>query len=387
MSDHGEGQVFCIGELGGGPNQFGPDWGQAEGPVRRFRVGRDSAAAKWPAFQPGPLDAHHGWRSHVVEVEFELADRQAGDQELGDQEAGDQEAGDQESGDGELVGTYELVLSFYASHGPCPDIEVGIDGHLGTFRPAVVRRDRTEVFRQGPIAGHVSLSIVLPATWLRPGTNVISVGTALGDDYRNGNDRHDGSPLSDAPGHPFYGSWFGSGITWDAVVLRRTSRPAEQLPTRLVCSPRYLRGDPVLQVLRLSTALRGPAPSTTATVRVGDLVHELALAHDGRDFGELVATVAVPELVGPTAASVTVLGATTHHVLTPGRKWTLHMVPHVHLDLGFTDYQSKVLELHSRNLERAVQALERDPSFRFTVDGSMIVSDFLATRGPARLSP
>ena len=60
VSNHGDDEIFCIGELGGGPNQFGPDWGQAEGPVRRFRVGRDGADAAWPAFQPGPLDAYHG---------------------------------------------------------------------------------------------------------------------------------------------------------------------------------------------------------------------------------------------------------------------------------------------------------------------------------------
>jgi len=369
VSNHGDDEIFCIGELGGGPNQFGPDWGQAEGPVRRFRVGRDGADAAWPAFQPGPLDAYHGWRSHEIEVEFDLLERPAGD--------------------GALVGTYELVLSFFASHGPCPDIEVGTGGHLGTFRPEVVRRDRSEVFRQSPTAGYVSLAVVLPAAWLRPGTNVVSVGTVLGDDYRNGNDRHDGRPLSPSAGHPFYGSWFGSGITWDAVVLRRAnSRSAVQVPTRLECSPRSLRGEPVLHLLRLCTALRGATGvTTTATVRVGDFVQEVALAHDGRDFGELVAAVAVPELLGPTSASVTVEGETTHHVLTPGRKWTVHLVPHVHLDLGFTDYQGKVLELHSRNLERAVQVLERDPTFRFTVDGSMIVSDFLATRGPGAAEP
>ena len=93
---------------------------------------------------------------------------------------------------------------------------------------------------------------------------------------------------------------------------------------------------------------------------------------------------AVPEIAGPAPATVTIDGETTHHLLTPGRKWTVHLAPHVHLDLGFTDYQGKVLELHSRNLERAVEALDRDPAFKFTIDGSSIVSDFLATRSPGR---
>ena len=362
-------RIFGIGEPGSGPNQFGPDWGQAEPPVRSFRTGVDQAAVAWPAFQPGPLDAYHGWRSHRIDVEFEVpSDR---------------------SGSGSPVETYELLLSFFASHGPCPDIEIGIGGHLGTFRPDVVREDRSEVFRQSAIAGHVQLDVRLLATWFRDGANLLSVGTVLGDDYRRGHDRHDGRPMSDEVGHPFYGSWFGSGITWDSVVLRPAGTGSgAHRATRLECSPRYRQGQPLRQVLRLSTALRRPErEATTATVAVGDFVEEVVLAHDGRDFGELGATLTVPEVEAPTPATVTIDGETTHHLLTPGRKWTVHLVPHVHLDLGFTDYQGKVLELHSRNLERAVEALARDPGFKFTIDGSSIVSDFLATRSADAIEP
>src|ERR1039458_2779530 len=120
--------IFGIGEPGGGPNQFGPDWGKAEPPVRTFRTSVDQAALSWPAFQPGPLDAYHGWRSHRVEIEFDLPPHKAGS--------------------GTAIEAYELLLVFFASHGPCPDIEIGIGEHLGKFRPEVVRADRAEVFRQ-----------------------------------------------------------------------------------------------------------------------------------------------------------------------------------------------------------------------------------------------
>ena len=50
----------------------------------------------------------------------------------------------------------------------------------------------------------------------------------------------------------------------------------------------------------------------------------------------------------------------------------MHLIPHVHLDLGFTDSQGKVLELHCRNIDRALDLFDSDPSFGFSVDGAVI---------------
>ena len=39
------------------------------------------------------------------------------------------------------------------------------------------------------------------------------------------------------------------------------------------------------------------------------------------------------------------------------------MVPHEHLDMGYTDYQPKVAEIHSLALDEAMQMIDRRPSF------------------------
>ncbi|MFD0663569.1 glycoside hydrolase family 38 N-terminal domain-containing protein [Thermocatellispora tengchongensis] len=93
----------------------------------------------------------------------------------------------------------------------------------------------------------------------------------------------------------------------------------------------------------------------------------------------------VPEFPAGTRAEVVLGGAEPRaYTLDPARKWTLHLIPHVHLDVGYTDAQGKVLELHSRNLDRALDALDRDPGFAFSVDGSLIVAQYLATRSKER---
>jgi hypothetical protein len=62
------------------------------------------------------------------------------------------------------------------------------------------------------------------------------------------------------------------------------------------------------------------------------------------------------------------------------------VVPHEHIDVGYTDYDSKVAELHSRVLDEALDLAARVPDFRFTVDGFWTVEQFLRGRSPERVA-
>ena len=118
----------------------------------------------------------------------------------------------------------------------------------------------------------------------------------------------------------------------------------------------------------------------TATVQVGERSVELSL-----DVGERVRRrrrrFSVPELAAPTPATITATLGKTHlrreTVLHPARKWTIHMPPHSHLDVGYTDAEAKVCELHNRNVDTAVEIVGARP---FSVDGSFIVDNYLRTR-------
>jgi hypothetical protein len=59
------------------------------------------------------------------------------------------------------------------------------------------------------------------------------------------------------------------------------------------------------------------------------------------------------------------------------------VVPHTHLDVGFTDYQGKVAETQPRVLTQAADLIRQYPDFRFSMDGSWNLQQLLETRPPA----
>ena len=147
--------IFGIGQQGGATNQFGPDWGKEEAPVRSFRTSVDPAALSWPAFQPGPLDAYHGWRSHRVDIEFDLPPHRAAI--------------------GAPVEAYELLLAFFASHGPCPDIEIAVGGTWGRSVPTSCAPTAPRCSGSPPSPGRPSLAYGCRPPGSAPGANMLSV--------------------------------------------------------------------------------------------------------------------------------------------------------------------------------------------------------------------
>lgn len=358
--------MLAIGRPGAGPLQLSGSFGAgvAEVVVDLSAASSLSAEERWPSFHPGPLDPTSGWRGHRAAVVFDVPAQVSAQ-------------------------AWVLRLTFAASHGPCPDLLVDLDGHTGLLRPRVVRQDRAEVFRQSPIAGSVDLGVVLPGAWLAPGRHRLTITTAL-----------DGSP-DGPPGHERrrpreqYDTWFGSGISWDSLSI--TAAPASALPQRpavsLTSTPLVARtAEGPRQLLDLVVDLvPGGEHDPVAVVEIGGERHDVALPADGRSFGQAWARFGVPELAqpaGPTTAGVVRAGERTSHQITAPRRWTVHLVPHVHLDVGFTDHQADVLELHSRNLDRSHAVMEagaaagagRGEAFRLSVDGAVVVRDHLATR-------
>ena len=56
------------------------------------------------------------------------------------------------------------------------------------------------------------------------------------------------------------------------------------------------------------------------------------------------------------------------------------MVPHIHLDVGFTDYQPKVAVVQARAIDEAMDFISKHPDFRFSTDGEWPLEQFLRTR-------
>ncbi|RMI38488.1 glycoside hydrolase family 38 N-terminal domain-containing protein [Streptomyces triticirhizae] len=368
--------LWSIGTPGRGPHQFSGAWSATGGNALTFEVGVDEPASDWPAFHPGPLDAHGGWRGHRIDIDFTVPEATAAE------------------GNERPPAGYLLELFLFASHGPCPDLAIELDGrHRGGFRPKVVREDRAEVWGQSLINGHARVEVPLPAAWLAPGSHRLSITTAVPDGLDD-----QGPPAEERrPYHEQYGHWFGSGLTWDCLRLTPSEAPPTAPTAELRATPFYVAENGAsheLLELAVTLAPGRPAPGA-AEVRVGPHIRHLPLPAVGtpdepgaRDFGQLHLRFPVPEFTqdgGSVPAEVRLDdGDPFINEVAPARKWTLHLVPHVHLDIGFTDYQGKVIELHNRNLDRALAINERDPDFAYSVDGAVVVSEYLASRNTER---
>lgn len=321
-----------------------------------------------PAVHPGVFDATGGMVSHRLRVVFTLT-----------------EATDA-----------VLHLEFSADRGPCPDLEVVIDDHhRGIFHPVIDREDRSVTGEPGPIAGPGTLRVALPAAWLAAGEHTLDISTVVDEASaigERGDATHDvlREPREELPAaRDTYGSWFGAYLRWISISLEPAEPVVEQPSCTLRPTPFFVttpEGDQPLVDLDVSWPAGSPAPT-------GLVVH---WAHHGpalqvptmptdRDFGQFRWRFAAPAFDEPTPARVTGEGVSTTTTLTPCRKWDLHLIPHVHLDLGFTDTQGKVLELHCRNIDRALDLMDADPNARFAVDGSMVAREYTRTRPPRQV--
>ncbi len=101
------------------------------------------------------------------------------------------------------------------------------------------------------------------------------------------------------------------------------------------------------------------------------------------EFGQQKISFDVPEWTGTVQGKIRI-GSDSKHVtevsLPAQRKWTIFVVPHTHLDVGYTDYQGKVAETQARVLTQAGNLIREHPDFRFSMDGSWNLQQLLETR-------
>jgi alpha-mannosidase len=314
-----------------------------------FVVGESDPARDWPLYQPGPLDGRFGYREHAVEAVFRH--------------------------DGEPHGHYELGLDVYARQGPCPHLRLELNGTAGWLYPAVERVDRSGTrFPHTPISGWARARVPLAAALLRRGRNRLRIVTT-----------------QDPPPDPvelrvrdgLFAGLFGSELQWGALRLGRAAeRPTHAL--RLEILPLWRR-EPGGQIGHCTITVARPFASGRLRVALAGrgLLADVEL--EPAAFGEIRREILLPDRTQPLEARIDVtLDGDTVCASVPipvRRKWTLHLVPLVHFDLGYTDHQGKILELHSRNLERALPLLEAR-GWAYTVDAAVVVDHFRETRPP-----
>ncbi|GAA4214064.1 hypothetical protein [Actinocatenispora rupis] len=157
------------------------------------------------------------------------------------------------------------------------------------------------------------------------------------------------------------------------------------LRVRAAGLPLFARADGggLTQVVRI--AVDEGAPGLALSLRDGDT--ELARA----TYAGAAVDLHVPEVSAPRQLTlVAQVGgtavATGRFTLAPQRKWTVHLVHHSHLDIGYTDPQGDVLRNHLRYLDSTLDLAEAtadfpaESRFRWTVESALPVRRFLASR-------
>lgn len=325
--------IWQIGKFDQSPVEFSPS---AVGPVS-YVEGKSDWKTAWPRSEPA---------SQSYQILFNLEPSQH---------------------------TYTLNIGLLIERPRVPTMKISINGHSGTFylhpKLSYSRSDFTFAF--DPHESQAELHIDLPAAFLKYGQNSISI-TAVDEPVSTAEEQKE------------------SGITFDALSLEEdTSRTSRQPDIQAETQPTIFyrqTSNGLVEIVDAFIRLGNPSKAGIARLEIAAQKYDAPLsASEG--FGEQRVAFDVPEWTGTSNAKLDVQAGvhkTFSLSLTPQRKWNIFVVPHTHLDIGYSDFQGKVSEIQPRVLTQAGELIQKYPDFRFSMDGSWNLEQFLATRSKSK---
>lgn len=262
---------------------------------------------------------------------------------------------------------YTLRVAVLIVSTSVPALRVNINGKTGTFylhpRLDYSNGDQWDSF--DPAYSYAEAEVAFPGSYLHRGDNLIAF-EAVED--------------AEIP---------GATLAYDAISLSRDAEGlrADTSSARIVPTVFYRQQDGQLDELVDVYVRYGRAAKAGSDVALtlGGRQYRQAL-RGGQDFGEEKLEFAVPEFPAKTRAvvawSVGGRRGRAEQVIDPEKKWTLYLVPHIHLDVGYSDYQAKVAAIHSHAIDEAMEMTALHPDFRFSLDGAWPLEQFMKTRTP-----
>jgi hypothetical protein len=347
--------IWRIGTFDHASGEFRPSSANYSDPKSDpvYRVGKSKDSEDWQRFQPGPANGMAGGREHPFTILFDLG--------------------------ASLTGVFHLKIAILYETPRLSHLRLSLNGHTGVFyfHPQLDYGAGDWEGTFVPQTSSDSKTIDLPADWLRQTGNQL-VLTALDDPATVEN-----SLGSIALGH--------TGLVYDALELTQDSAAiyahdrltAEVQPTIFYRSSRT----GLSEVVEVYSSFAAMPAEWLATLRVGSKEYRQQIKSTNA-FGENLVAFDVPEWQGTIQGAFEIKTASAARSfpldLAPAKKWTVFIVPHEHLDVGFTDYSAKVAELHSQALDGVIDLMRDVPDFRWTIDGYWVVDQFMHGRSPER---
>ena len=316
-------ELWRIGEFDGSYDEFACARDYAAYPRTfprdvTFRVGVSQPKQDWSYVQPGPADYWAGSRAHPSTIEFELR--------------------------GAPTSPLRLLIDLVDVQGFVPtSLGLKVNETEGFFRLKNGNEASIADPRQGK---EQAVSVLLPASLLRAGLNRIVIWST--------------------------GSWF----LYDAISLRTEPGAVKPASIRtLTLEPtvlfRRLPQGGLGQVVLARIEVEGPPEGITLTAQAGGARLEQR-PKPGLVFGTIEEELLVPEVRAETPLAVEAkLGqsaARAATMLKPQRHWRIYMAASTHTDIGYTDLQSRVVERHNENTDRAVALCDQFPAFGWNLE-------------------
>ena len=261
---------------------------------------------------------------------------------------------------------YRLRISLLIEGRSVPNLRININGKYGKFylhpQLAFTRGHQHPSFSQADIV------FKFPGGYLRRGVNTITMQVV--EDATKA--------VPDA------------SLTYDAIELDREAGGIHGAPSSAEIFPTVYyqkQLDQLDEIVDVIIRYDKPVkPGSSVDLEVAGNHFRKTLAGN-QDFGEEKLEFPVPEFPAQTQAKLkwSIGGRRLHdkQSIAPAKKWTIFLVPHVHLDIGYSDYQAKVAAIQSRDIDEAMDMMAQNPSFRFSLDGEWALAEFLKTRTPA----
>ena len=318
-------------------------------------IGQADAEKHWPQFHPGSANQEMGAHPYPYTIVFDLPSAPQG--------------------------VYHLEVNALFRHPRIPVLRVDINGHQGDFyfspQLGTTLGDEDDAFI--PIHSQQQKRITLPARFLHAGENRLTL-TAIDE------------PAAEIPQAGATG-WGGSGFYYDALALSQSAEaaPGDHPEVRFEPTIFFRKAAAGLEE-ECRVTMQYPPGWRDAKVRIalGRFSISTLVSKRG-EFGEARMPVSVPDSVLAGEAKIELTNSWTPEApgpvrqsftadFKPKRKWKVFYAPNEHLDVGYTDYQVKVAEVHARVLDQLPEVLAAHPDYRFNFDGSWAVEQWLKTR-------
>jgi hypothetical protein len=273
--------------------------------------------------------------------------------------------------EGSPVKAYRLHIALLVEGASVPALRVSIDGRNGIFylHPKLDYSNGDQGDSFYPAYSSADVEFVFPGSYLRAGANAITL-----------------QPVEESEE-----TVPGAGVTYDAIELDSLTTTGDSLSASAQLMPTvfFTRRQGELQETLEAFIQHNKAitPGTGADLVIGNKHYHTSLS-GGHDFGEEKATFQVSDFQPQTEARLTakIDGHEEHfkQTIDPKKKWTVLIVPHIHVDIGYSDYQAKIAAIQSRTVDEAMDMTANHPEFRFSLDGEWDLEQFLSSRSTAQ---